>query len=114
MPSIDMSLEQMRQYRPSLYRQPDFESFWRKTVAESVDQSLNAELIPYNLPARGLQCYAVRFDGYKGGRLAGWYVRPDRAGRFPGVEQPLPAWRLIAFTVMSWSQTIWQLSRKPG
>ena len=64
MPSIDMPLEQMRQYRPPLYRPPDFEPFWRRTIAEATDQPLNAELIPYNLPARGLQCYAVRFDGY--------------------------------------------------
>ena len=85
MPSIDMPLEQIRQYRPALYRQSDFEPFWRKTVAEAVAQPANAELIPYNLPARGLQCYAVRFDGYKGGRLAGWYVRPERGGKFPGL-----------------------------
>ena len=31
MPSIDMPLEQMRQYRPPLYRAPDFEPFWRRT-----------------------------------------------------------------------------------
>ena len=42
-------------------------------------QPLNAELIPYQLPARGLQCYAVRFDGFQGGRIAGWYLRPDSA-----------------------------------
>ena len=48
-------------------------------------QPLNAELIPYSLPARGVQSYAVRFDGFEGGRLAGWYLRPERNGRFPGV-----------------------------
>lgn len=85
MPSIDMPLEQMRQYKPALYREADFEQFWESTVEEAVNQPINAELIPYDLPADGLQCYAVRFDGFKGGRLAGWYVRPTRAGRFPGV-----------------------------
>jgi cephalosporin-C deacetylase len=85
MPSIDMPLEQMRQYKPTLYRDADFESFWKSTTVEAVDQPLNAELIPYELPLDGLQCYAVRFDGFKGGRLAGWYVRPTGRGRFPGV-----------------------------
>lgn len=85
MPSIDMPLEQMRQYKPALYREADFEQFWETTVREAVEQPLNAELIPFDLPAEGLQCYAVRFDGFKGGRLAGWFVRPTKRGKFPGV-----------------------------
>ena len=85
MPSIDMPLEQLRQYKPSLYREPDFDEFWNSTISEALAQPFNAELIPYDLPAAGLQCYAVRFDGYKGGRIAGWYVRPMSRGKFPGV-----------------------------
>jgi len=85
MPSIDMPLEQLRQYKPSLYREPDFDEFWDSTISEAVSQPFNAELIPYDLPVAGLQCYAVRFDGYKGGRIAGWYVRPTSRGKFPGV-----------------------------
>ena len=85
MPSIDMPLEQLRQYRPSLYREADFEEFWDATVAEAAKQPLNAELIPYRLPSAGLEFYAVRFDGFGGGRLAGWYARPKAAGKFPGV-----------------------------
>jgi cephalosporin-C deacetylase len=85
MPSIDMPLEQMRQYKPTLYREADFDSYWETTVNEALAQPLNAELIPYVLPTKSLQCYAVRFDGYKGGRIAGWYVRPTSRGKFPGL-----------------------------
>jgi len=85
MPSIDMPLEQMRQYRPSLYREADFDAFWETTVNEALNQSLNAELIPYVLAVKGLQCYAVRFDGFRGGRIAGWYVRPTLRGKFPAI-----------------------------
>ena len=85
MPSIDMPLEQLRQYKPSLYRQEDFENFWEQTIREAQAQPLNAELIPYQLPTRSVECFAVRFDGYKGGRLAGWYVRPESRGKSPGV-----------------------------
>jgi cephalosporin-C deacetylase len=85
MPSIDMPLEQLRQYKPSLYREADFQSFWDATISEAIRQPLNAELIPYNLPTRGVQCYAVRFDGFQGGRIAGWYVRPDARGPMPGL-----------------------------
>ena len=35
------------------------------------------------------------------------------AGVGPGSGRPLPVRRLIARTVMSWSQTIWQDSRTP-
>ena len=92
MPSIDMPLEQLRQYKPGLYRESDFESFWESTTAEALKQPIHAELIPYDLRTKGLVCYAVRFDGFKGadkqqqgGRIAGWYVRPEAGGKFPGV-----------------------------
>ncbi len=85
MPSIDMPIEQLRQYKPSLYRESDFDEFWNKTVAQAMNQPLNAEWIPYHLPIPSLESYAVRFDGFGGGRLAGWYVRPKASGRFPGV-----------------------------
>jgi cephalosporin-C deacetylase len=85
MPSIDMPLEQMRQYKPTLYREADFDSFWEGTINEALAQPLNGELIPYVLPTAGLQCYVVRFDGFKGGRIAGWYVRPTNRGKFPGL-----------------------------
>jgi cephalosporin-C deacetylase len=85
MPSIDMPLEQLRQYKPSLYREEDFQSFWDSTVSAALQQPLNAELIPYNLPTSALQCYAVRFDGFGGGRIAGWYVRPKSNEISPAV-----------------------------
>jgi cephalosporin-C deacetylase len=82
---MDMPLEQLRQYRPPLYRAEDFETFWLETLAEAKKQPLNAELVPYPLPWRGFDCFAVRFDGFNGGRLAGWYVRPEGRGKFPGL-----------------------------
>ena len=80
-----MPLEQMRQYKPTLYREADFDTYWDTTLNEALAQPLNAELFPYVLPTAGLQCYVVRFDGYKGGRIAGWYVRPTSRGKFPGL-----------------------------
>lgn len=85
MPSIDMPLEQMRQYKPSLYREPDFAEFWESTLGEAIKQPLNAELIPYGLPSQIVDCFALRFDGYGGGRLAGWYLCPKAKGTFPGL-----------------------------
>jgi len=78
MPSIDMSLEQMR-HIASLYREADFESFWDQTITAAINQPSNAELIPYNLSARGLECFAVRFDGFEGEELPGGIC--GRSGR---------------------------------
>jgi cephalosporin-C deacetylase len=85
MPSIDMPLEQLRVYKPTLYRETDFEGYWDSTISAAESQPLNAELIPYDLPFKDLQCYAVRFDGFEAGRLAGWYLRPAKSGKFPGL-----------------------------
>jgi cephalosporin-C deacetylase len=63
----------------------DFDSYWKSTVSEALRQPLNAEFIPYDLGAVNADCYAIRFDGYKGGRVAGWYLRPKGDGPFPGV-----------------------------
>jgi cephalosporin-C deacetylase len=85
MPSIDMPLDQLRQYKPSLYREEDFDFFWSDTIKEVLKQPLHAELIPYDFPAKNLDCFAVRFEGFGGGRIAGWYLRPTQRGKFPGV-----------------------------
>jgi cephalosporin-C deacetylase len=85
MPSIDMPIEQLRQYKPSLYKEADFDAYWRTTITLAVDQPLNAELIPYALHSHGVECFAVRFDGFGGGRLAGWFLRPESRGPMPGL-----------------------------
>ncbi len=85
MPSIDMPLEQMRQYKPALNREADFESYWESTMSSARNQPLNAELIPYHLGAKTVDAFAVRFDGFEGGRIAGWYARPAERGKFPGL-----------------------------
>jgi cephalosporin-C deacetylase len=85
MPSIDLPLEQLRQYKPSPNRPEDFDAFWDHTIAAATTQPLNAELIPYALHAKNVECFAVRFDGFEGGRIAGWYLRPDTRQPSPGI-----------------------------
>ncbi len=85
MPSIDMPLSRLRDYKPELNRQGDFDSFWSQTIGEALSQPLKAELTPYPLKLRGLDVFEVRFDGFGGGRIAGWYVCPSGGGRHPAV-----------------------------
>lgn len=91
MPSIDWPLDRLREYKPALTRQPDFDSFWKETTTAALKQAMNFELTPFNLPAKGLECFAIRFDGFsaspndKPGRIAGWCVRPSAPGKYPAV-----------------------------
>jgi cephalosporin-C deacetylase len=90
MPSIDMPLERLREYKPPLYQPADFDQYWNETISTALKQPLNAELIPYDLPAKHVDCFALRFDGFaeggrNPGRIAGWYLRPASSGKFPGI-----------------------------
>ena len=53
MPSIDMPLEQMRQYKPSLYREADFDSYWDSTVAALISDLKQRGLLDSTLVAWG-------------------------------------------------------------
>ncbi|HWB54665.1 MAG TPA: acetylxylan esterase [Tepidisphaeraceae bacterium] len=85
MPSIDMPLERMREYHPALYRQPDFDAYWEETITEAIKAPLAVELVPYDLPTRDVDCFAVRFNAFQSGELAGWYLRPKATGPHPAL-----------------------------
>ena len=42
MPLLDMSLEEMRDYRPPLEEPDDFDAFWARTLEETRAHDLNA------------------------------------------------------------------------
>ena len=42
MPSIDMPLEQLRKYLPPLYRESDFETYWKTTINEATAEPLRS------------------------------------------------------------------------
>jgi cephalosporin-C deacetylase len=70
-----------------LYREGDFEEYWKTTIAQAKRDPLRVELVPYDLPSRKVECFEVRFDGFGGGRVAGWYLRPRGQGKFPALMQ---------------------------
>lgn len=87
MPSIDWPLERLLEYKPTLTRAVDFESFWRTTIDAAVAHPMNAEFMAYPFPAPGVEVFTVRFDGFEGGRLAGWFARPaaNADSKHPGL-----------------------------
>jgi cephalosporin-C deacetylase len=71
---IDMPLEALEAYVPAPTRAADFDDFWRRTLAEARQQPLNVALTPVEYPVAGLEVAEVRYDGWRGARIAGYYL----------------------------------------
>ncbi len=76
-----MPLEKLKEYKPELSKEKDFETFWSKTIAESKEQALNAELIPVDYPIEEAKVFDLYFDGFKNSRIYGRYVLPQNASK---------------------------------
>ncbi|AYY12861.1 acetylxylan esterase [Actinobacteria bacterium YIM 96077] len=84
MPLFDKPLAELREYRPERDEQPDFDAFWQRTLAEARDLPLEAEFTPYDAGLSVIDVYDVRFCGWGGHRIAGWFMLPA------GTTEPLP------------------------
>ncbi|MCC7494887.1 MAG: acetylxylan esterase [Fimbriimonadaceae bacterium] len=85
MPSIDMPLAKLLEYRPELTREPDFAAFWEQTLAATRQHPLNALVEPVPYPANGVLVHRLSYAGYGGQRVNGWYLLPE------GASGPVPA-----------------------
>ena len=85
MPKIDLPLEELRVYTPALTRQPDFDAYWERTLAEAARTPLQASLEPVDYPVAGPAFYRIFYNGWRGARICGWYITPAGAGPFPTV-----------------------------
>ena len=63
MPLLDMSLEQMRDYRPPLEEPDDFDPFWARTLEETRDHDLNATFEPIESGFETLDVFDLTFAG---------------------------------------------------
>lgn len=88
MPQFDLSLSALREYRPELTAQPDFDTFWAETLALARQHSLDPEFTPADHPLTTLDVFDVRFSGWNGDRIAGWLLLPrHREGPIPAVVE---------------------------
>ena len=85
MPSVDLHLDALRTYAPEPYPPPDLLEYWASTIEKARAQPLGLVLHMEDPPLRGVYTFAVSFDGFESGRVAGWYVRPRSEGMYPGV-----------------------------
>jgi cephalosporin-C deacetylase len=81
----DMSLEELKKYKPELTRQPDFQEFWNRTLGELAGVGLKYSLEPREYPAKGVRLYRISFAGCNNAEIEGWYAVPEAPGKYPGI-----------------------------
>ncbi len=82
---IDMPLEELRAYLPESTRAADFDAYWQRTLEESRRQPLNLSLTPVEYPVEEVTVREVRYDGWRGARIAGFYLTPAQARNCPAL-----------------------------
>ena len=88
MPMLDMSLEEMREYRPPREEPEEFDSFWVETLEQARSHDLNATFQPIASGFSTVDVFDVTFSGFNGDRIKGWYMLPHAAdGPLPGVVE---------------------------
>lgn len=83
----DLSLAELREYRPDVREPDDFDEFWADTLAEA--RSAGGELVLGDvLRLAGVEITDVTFPGFGGHPIKAWYARPAGApGDLPCVVE---------------------------
>ena len=84
MPRFDLPPEQLHVYRPDVAEPADFDTFWQRTLAESRAVANAPVLTRIESPLSVFDVYDLRFSGYAGDEVRGWFVVPA------GATGPLP------------------------
>ncbi len=84
MPRFDLSLPELREYRPDVRVPADFDEFWQGTLAESRAVASAPVLSPHPTPLTTLDVVDVTFSGFAGDPVRGWLTSPR------GAAGPLP------------------------
>lgn len=102
----DMPLEALREYKPELTKQPDFDAFWSKTLQRLAQIPAKYELKSYDYPVKGVKVYNVSFMGFEGANIEGWLAIPDKAQPQPGIVLYHGynwAYEGMAYEVVNWA-----------
>lgn len=81
----DMPLEALKEYKPKLTREPDFDEFWNKSLQRLSEVPVKFELTPYEYPVKGVKVYRVSYLGFENANIEGWLAIPDGEGLKPGI-----------------------------
>jgi len=85
---FDLSLEELLKYKPQREEPSDFDTFWRKTLEETKNYSLNPVFEKIDFGLEFVETYDVTFSGYKGQRIKGWLIAPkERRSKLPAIVE---------------------------
>jgi cephalosporin-C deacetylase len=87
MPLTDLSLAELREYRPEITGPADFDRFWADTLAESRAAGGEAVRVAADTPVSELIVEDLTFPGFAGEPIRGWITRPRTTGALPTVVQ---------------------------
>ncbi len=81
----DMPLEELKNYKPRLTKQDDFDDFWKNTLKELAKVPVKYELTTREYPVKGVKVYGISFKGFADANIDGWFAIPDGDGVYPGL-----------------------------
>lgn len=88
MPIVDMSLEQLREYRGINPCPTDFDAYWDKALREMRVIDPQPQLIKAEFQAPFAECFDLYFTGVKGARIHAKYLRSTAAtAKHPAILQ---------------------------
>lgn len=73
---VDMSLDELKKYKPSQTKRKDFINFWEETKKLSKSEPLNEEIEKINYFIDEIDANKVYYDGFGGARICGFYLLP--------------------------------------
>lgn len=86
MPRFDMSLEELRSYRPDVSEPDDFDEFWSRTLAEARTFDRSPIVTRIDSPLTEIEAFDVSFPGFAGEPVSAWLLLPRSGGdRLPAI-----------------------------
>jgi len=85
---FDLTLDELKIYRPARQEPKDFDAFWKSTLNEARKYPLDAkfEKVDYGLTAQ--ETFDVTFNGFGGQPVKGWLILPiQRNGKLPCIVE---------------------------
>jgi len=80
----DLSLDELRKYKPDRKEPADFNLFWERTIADAKKFDLNAVFTARDFGLTQVDTFDVQFNGYAGQPVKGWFILPKN------FDKPLP------------------------
>lgn len=81
----DISLEELKKYKPCLTKQPDFEDFWNNSKKKLSSVPIEYKLTEYDYPVHGIKVYRISYLGFESANIDGWFAVPNKDRPHPGM-----------------------------